>query len=239
MEGNPQESQPIVNPSGAQSNLNSQASISTSQLPNISATQTPQVNGEDQKAGGIGPKLKYVIYFFLGLVLSILGLLVGIVWIFAKEKQTKIRFLIALLLGVTLSVVFWFIVSGGITIGNGTTLTKGATQQGNIEERMILADLSRLYPNLSFKVLIGEHNPPLTFGNTTISTFVTIGLSSSGAITLEQIDKVGKQVCATLERLELSVSQVQVEAASSRGMGGTCKEWESGEVYNTLKSTQP
>jgi len=190
-------------------------------------------------------KLKYVAYFLLGLFLSILGFLIGTILILAKEKQNRLRKLIPLLLGVVMSIVVAFILVGGVTFeGTTTTSTIYNNQPQSIEEKEMVADLLKLYPNSSFKILYGEHKPPLTIGDTTISTFVTVELSSDENVTPVQIAEVGKQVCTTLSRLQLSVSSVEVQnvskksviSSSSRGIGGTCEEYNLGKILETLQS---
>ena len=88
----------------------------------VASVMTASKNEENQNVTEKESKLKYVAYFLLGLVLSILGLLVGIILIVVKEKQAKMRKLIPLLLGVVMSVVVWFVIAGGITFEGTTTI---------------------------------------------------------------------------------------------------------------------
>lgn len=213
--------------------------------PTATNVVTTQTGADNQTTGKKKSKLKYLAYFLLGLVLSVLGLLIGVIWIIVKEEQAKMRKVIALLLGVTLSVVVWFVIAGGITF-EGTTMTStiNTSQPRSIEEKEIISDLTKLYPNQNFQVAYGEHKPPLTIGNTTISTFVKVEISSDSDTSPEMISETGKQVCATMDRLQVSVSQVEVATVNKKsvisqslsGIGGTCEEYSTGEILNTLQS---
>lgn len=192
----------------------------------------------NQKINGKESKVKYILYFFVGLILSFLGLIVGSIWIMVKEKENKMRKFIPVLLGVIISVVFWFIIAGGIQLNNDVTKTTESSNNQSPEVHEIQSDLSTLSPNLTYQVTYGEYNPPFTIGNTTISTYITVKIISEKTITNTEITEAGKQVCTTLDRLQKDVSQVQVETvqtklmifSSTKGVGGTCEEWNSGKI---------
>ncbi|MBI4100802.1 hypothetical protein HY439_03650 [Candidatus Microgenomates bacterium] len=208
----------------------------------VTSNATSNITTEEKES-----KVKYLVYFLLGLILSVLGLLIGIILIMVKEKQAKMRKLIFLLIGVTLSIVVWFVIAGGIRFeGTTTTSTINTSQPRSLEEKELVSDLTKLYPSLIFQVAYGEHKPPLTIGNTTISTFVKVEISSDNNISPEIISETGKQVCATLNKLQKSASQVEVATVSKKsvisqslsGIGGTCEEYNSGEILTTLQKMQ-
>ncbi len=60
------------------------------------------------------PLPKYLAYFFLGLILSILGLFIGFNWIIFKGKQNRKWKLIFLMFGFILSLIIWTVFLGGI-----------------------------------------------------------------------------------------------------------------------------
>ena len=211
----------------------------------VATVVTTQASAGGEVSDFKDSKLKYVGYFLLGLFLSVLGLLIGIILIFAKEKQNRMRKLIPLLLGLVASIIVAFILVGGVSFeGTTTTSTINPSQPRTAEEQELVSDLTKLYPNLTFQVAYGEHKPPLTIGNTTISTFVKVEVSSDTTITPEMVSETGKQVCTTLTRLHKSVSQVEVATVNKKsavsqslsGIGGTCDEYNSGEMLNTLQS---
>lgn len=106
-------------------------------------------------------------------------------------------------------------------------------------------DLSNLPYNFSYNVVYGENIPPIKIGSNVIGSYVAIQVVGEEKITAENISEIGKQTCSTLERLRREVSQVQVETAVvidgeeplTSGIGGTCQEWQDGEVYEALNST--
>lgn len=192
------------------------------------STNIPQDNKSESK-------LKYVFYFIVGFIIPLLGLLIGSLVVIVKEKQNKGRKFIVLLLASIFSLFFWSIVLGSVQLGGPTSKT---LSQKTPETNEIQSDLLNAIPELNYDVTFGEHNPPLTFGNTTISTFVTVKITSNNTVAPAEITSVGKQVCSTLTKLQKEVSQVQVEIVqgnsslvkSTQGMGGSCEEWNSGKI---------
>lgn len=81
--------------------------------PKIPGTPIVETSTPIQEAEKKESLVKYVFYFFLGLILPVLGLIVGGNWIIFKEKQKKRWKLAFLLLGFILSMIILFIVFDG------------------------------------------------------------------------------------------------------------------------------
>jgi hypothetical protein len=232
------EARPITN----SSSINSSPTVASVEVPLVTSevlpqstevlSQTPTNISQDNKSES---KLKYVIYFLVGFIIPLLGLLIGSLVVIIREKQNKGTKFIVLLLASIFSLFFWNIVLGGVQLGGPTSKT---LSQKTAETSEIQLDLSTSIPELNYDVTSGENIPPLTFGNTIISTFITVRITSNNTVTPAEITSVGKQVCSTLTKLQKEVSQVQVEIVQSKsslvksiqGMGGTCEEWNSGKI---------
>ena len=112
----------------------------------------------------------------------------------------------------------------------------------------IQSDLTSLPFDFSYNVYYGENTPPIEIGDNIIGSYIAIQVIGKEEITASNISEVGKQVCTTLQRLKKEVNQVQVETSVLgkdqeslvSGIGGTCIEWQEGEVYEALTSrSQP
>ncbi len=85
----------------------------TVEKPKIPGTPIVEKSTPNQAVEKKEPLPKYLAYFFLGLILSVLGLFIGFNWIILKGKQNKRWKLIFLMLGFILSFIIWTVVAGG------------------------------------------------------------------------------------------------------------------------------
>lgn len=241
--------QPIQNIQSPPVPLNVEAPVSI--IPNTPSNQveinnTSTQSSDNQIDSDKESWLKYLGYYFLGFILSIVGLIIGIILITKKESQAKVLKIIVLLLGFLLSIVVFYTMFGG-KIFKRTTLSNFLMTKADVpwQPKEILLDLNDLYPNLPFQVTYLETDPLSTLENTVISNIVKVEISSENDLTPIMISKIGKQVCKTFARFQKTVGQVELTtinntstAESPNIISGTCEEYNSNAILNTLQIKQ-
>lgn len=185
---------------------------------------------------------EYVIYFFLGTILSLIGLLIGGLWILIKGNQNKLRKFIVLVVGTILSIAILFVLTGGVTVSTSTANPISIVGSATPAMQSVEEGLKSYATDKRIVLSYTKYTRPVTVGNTSFSSVIDTKIYSNKTVSASEVSDIGKQICVTLQQIGASVDSVQVGVtvtkylfmSSTKGGGGTCEEWNSGKMYNDL-----
>jgi len=174
--------------------------------------------------------MKVVLYFLLGLIFSLLGLIVAVVITLKKDKKQKVLKLIPAFIGMVISGYMYSLLL--------TKPMENLIYSKFPELEVVKTQMDAKYPN--YVIGIGEQVNYAGSGEKP-ERILTVSFNGNENMTVVENSEAGNDVCKIARANNLDFDYVTIENVSNKffilststGRSGTCEEWESGKMLKS------
>lgn len=187
-------------------------------------------------------KLNVVLYFLLGFIFNILGLVGGLIWMKFNVKIYRKKKIIALLAGFSAYVLYTFILTPFVL----QPLLQPKIDQSFFKEHpdagRVTQVIQQKYPDAKIFVRIDQNTTSFNGKTTTTKVFSVQHRSTKQLLTSKQMQNIAKQTCSIIKSSGTKYDKVLIlslkytlplEIAEIHwGIRESCKDWETKDYSN-------